>query len=445
MNLVSTVVIPGGKLAGTYYVWVVVDNGSVLNQSNVTNDYAHSVAITVTAGTATPALSNLGTNPNPPLANQQFTLTLNGSNFDPNGVQILIYGGSCGPCTIANGSLTTKTTNQVVAPVTLTSAGSYNITVQDGAGGGQSNALTLVIGTPTPSLTQLVTTPSSPAAGQQFTIDLSGNNFDPGSVQILFTGPGCAPCTIPNANLTTKNATLLVGSTTLGTAGSYTVTVQNGSTGTQSNSLPLTIGAVTPSLSSLSTSPNSPVAGQQFTLTLNGSNFTPSSVQILIYGGSCGPCTIANGTLTTKTATQVVAPVTLSTAGSYNIYAQNGSGGGQSNSLTLVIGTPTPSLTQLVTTPSSPVAGQQFTIDISGNNFDPSSVQILFTGPGCSPCTISNGNLTTKNATLLIGSTTLSPFRQLHRDRAEWLIRDAVQWPAPDHRWRDAYPEQFRH
>jgi hypothetical protein len=378
---------------------VTVQNGSSGTQSN---------DLGLTIGGVTPALSSLSTSPSPPLANQQFMLTLNGSNFDPNSVQVLINGGSCGPCTIVNGSLTAKTANQVVAPVTLNTAGSYNITVQNGAGGGQSNALTLVIGTPTPSLNQLVTTPSSPAAGQQFTINLSGNNFDPSSVQILFTGPGCAPCTIPNANLTTKNATLLIGSTTLAAAGSYTVTVQNGSSGTQSNGLPLTIGALTPLLTSLSTNPSSPVAGQQFTLTLNGTNLTPSSVQILIYGGSCGPCTIANGTLTTKTASQVVAPVTLSTAGSYNIYAQNGLGGGQSNSLTLVIGTPTPSLTDLVTSPSSPTAAQQFTIDISGNNFDPSGVQILFTGPGCAPCTISNGSLTTKNATLLIGSTTLS-------------------------------------
>jgi hypothetical protein len=378
---------------------ITVQNGSSGTQSN---------GLSLTVSGATPALSGLGTNPSPPLSNQQFTLTLNGSNFDPNSVQILINGGSCGPCTIANGSLTTKTTNQVVAPATLANAGSYNITVQNGAGGGQSNALTLVIGTPTPALNSFVTTPSSPAAGQQFTIDLSGSNFDPSSVQVLFTGAGCAPCTIPNANLTTKNATLLIGSTTLSSAGSFTVTVQNGSSGAQSNGLPLTVGSVTPSLSNLSTNPSPPVAGQQFTLTLNGTSFTPSSIQLLIYGGSCGPCTVANGTLTSKTATQVVTPVTLSSAGSYNIYAQNGSGGGQSNSLTLVIGTPTPSLTALVTSPSSPTAGQQFTIDISGNNFDPSGVQILFTGPGCAPCTISNGSLTTKNATLLIGSTTLS-------------------------------------
>lgn len=377
---------------------ITVQNGSSGTQSN---------ALSLTVSGTTPALNGLSTNPSPPLSNQQFTLTLNGSNFDPNSVQILINGGSCGPCTIANGLLSTKTASQVVAPVTLATAGSYNITVQNGAGGGQSNALTLVIGTPTPTLNSFVTTPSSPAASQQFTIDLSGSNFDPSSAQVLFTGPGCAPCTIPNANLTTKNATLLIGSITLSSTGSFTVTVQNGSSGTQSNGLPLTVGSVTPSLSNLSTNPNPPVAGQQFTLTLNGTNFTPSSIQLLIYGGSCGPCTVANGTLTSKTTTQVVAPVTLSTAGSYNIYAQNGSGGGQSNSLTLVIGTPTPSLSALVTSPSSPTVGQQFTIDISGNNFDPNSVQILFMGSGCSPCTIPNSNLSTKNATLLIGSTTL--------------------------------------
>jgi hypothetical protein len=151
----------------------------------------------------------------------------------------------------ANGTLATKTAAQVVAPVTLTTAGSYNIYAQNGSCGGQSNSLTLVIGTPTPSLTALVTSPSSPTAGQQFTIDISGNNFDPSTAQIQFTGSGCAPCTVSNGSLTTKNATLLIGSTTLSTAGNFTVTVQNSSSGAQSNGLPLMIGSSVPVVNSI--------------------------------------------------------------------------------------------------------------------------------------------------------------------------------------------------
>jgi hypothetical protein len=178
-------------------------------------------------------------------------------------------------------------TTQVVAPVTLSTAGSYSIYAQNGSGGGLSNSLTLVIGTPVPSLTALVTSPSSPTAGQQFTIDISGNNFDPNSVQILFTGPGCSPCTIVNGSLTTKNATLLIGPITLTSAGNYTVTVQNGPSGTQSNGLPLTILSPVPVVTSISPT-SMPADGGQHQLTINGSNFASGNWVQVEYTGSNG-------------------------------------------------------------------------------------------------------------------------------------------------------------
>ena len=46
-GLSKLVTIPAGTAAGTYYIWVVADNGSVLTQPNYDNDYAHSSALTV--------------------------------------------------------------------------------------------------------------------------------------------------------------------------------------------------------------------------------------------------------------------------------------------------------------------------------------------------------------------------------------------------------------
>jgi hypothetical protein len=237
---------------------------------------------------------------------------------------------------------------------------------------------------------------------------LSGSNFDPLTAEILFSGPNCSPCTVANSVLTTKNAALLVGPATLSAAGTYTVTVQNGSGGASSNGVSLVIGGVTPSLTNFATSPSSPSVGQQFTLIINGSNFVPGLAQILLFGANCAPCTVPNSALTTVTGTQIAGPVSVNTAGSYNITVQNGSGAGQSNSLTLVIGTAAPAITLVVTSPTSPVAGQQFLIDISGNNFNPSNDEALFNGPGCNPCTLAGSALTTNGATLLIGPMTLS-------------------------------------
>lgn len=42
----------------------------------------------LTLGGATPSISNLSRNPNAPVVGQQFTLTINGSTFDPNDISM---------------------------------------------------------------------------------------------------------------------------------------------------------------------------------------------------------------------------------------------------------------------------------------------------------------------------------------------------------------------
>src|SRR5438477_9639184 len=98
---------------------------------------------------------------------------------------------------------------------------------------------------------------------------------------MVFNGPGCSPCTVPNGVLTNKTATSFSGPATLNTAGSYNVSVQNGPSGTASNTLPLTISTPTPALSSIGTTPNPPLAAQQFSFTLAGRKFDPNTIQVL--------------------------------------------------------------------------------------------------------------------------------------------------------------------
>src|SRR5208337_1565760 len=82
-----------------------------------------------------------------------------------------------------------------------------------------------------PSLTTVATNPGPPEAGQQFTFSLSGSGFEPSTVQVLFNGPGCSPCAVANNVLATKTSATIVGTTSLATAGSFTVTVRNGTSG----------------------------------------------------------------------------------------------------------------------------------------------------------------------------------------------------------------------
>ena len=171
-----------------------------------------------------------------------------------------------------NGVLTTKTSSTIVGPVTLNNTGTFTVTVQNGSGGATSNGVGLTVNGPSPSISSISPSPNPPIAGQQFTLTIYGSNFNSSTAQILFTGPSCSPCTVPNGVLTTKTSSTIVGPVTLYNTGSFTVTVQNGSGGATSNGVGLTVNAASPSISSISPSPNPPIAGQQFTLTIYGSN-----------------------------------------------------------------------------------------------------------------------------------------------------------------------------
>ncbi len=255
-----------------------------------------------------------------------------------------------------------------------------------------------------PSVTSLSTTPASPIAGQAFSLNVVGANFDPASAQIVINGPNCTPCVLANGALTTKSATSVAGSATL-VNGAYTVAVRNTATTAISGTLALTVGSG-PSVTSLSTTPSTPVATQAFSLTVAGANFDPASAILVITGTGCSPCTVANSALTAKSATSVTGPATLATAGSYTVAVQNGASGPVSGTLALTVAA-LPTLTSLSTTPSTAIGGQAFSLAIVGTSFDPASATILINGPSCSPCTVANSALTAKSATSITGPATL--------------------------------------
>jgi hypothetical protein len=173
-----------------------------------------------------------------------------------------------------------------------------------------------------PVLSNLSTSPNPAVGGQAFTLTINGTGFDPAAVEVLI-----GSTVIGNSSITTKTATQLVLTTTQATA-SYNVTARNGSNGTASNALSLnvTVGSGAPAISTLS--PN-PAAAGSVTLTINGSNFNTSNVQVEI-----GGTVIGNAAITTKTATQLVLTTTLQ-GGSYNILARNG--GAASNTVVLTV------------------------------------------------------------------------------------------------------------
>ena len=65
---------------GTYYVWVVADNTSVLTQTDPNNDFAVSTSFTVTSSVSAPSISSVSPNPMPGSSSNQL-VTIYGSNF----------------------------------------------------------------------------------------------------------------------------------------------------------------------------------------------------------------------------------------------------------------------------------------------------------------------------------------------------------------------------
>jgi hypothetical protein len=307
-----------------------VQNGSGAPLSNAVTVTVPATPPTVPVVTAlSPTQTTVGTT----------VLSIAGTGFDPVLARLVVIGPACPaetPCVVANSELTTRTATQLVGPATLLNAGAFTIQVQNGAGAALSNGLTLIVGTPsitTPVINELSPTQTT---GGTTVLSISGTGFDPPSVHIAVTGPACpaaSPCTIANSELTTRTPTRLVGPATLLNAGSFTIQVQNGS-GPLSNGVTLTVVAArTPSIASVS--PQVIPLGVTTSLTVVGSDFDPVSAQIVIVGPACpqaSPGVVGNAELTTRTASQLAAPVTLRSAGSFTIQVRNGSAGDLSNS-----------------------------------------------------------------------------------------------------------------
>lgn len=181
---------------------------------------------------------------------------------------------------------TTSSTFQTATITNLVAAGATSRLTLEAAGAADQQGdwiddviLVSEAAIPAPTLTSFTTTPTAALAGQPFIFNAQGTNFDPASVQVLISGPGCTPCTVANAQLVTKTATTLQGSTLLATAGDYTVTVQNGS-GPQSATQPLRVstpGPVIPNSLTFNYSGGALPPAQTLTLSSPGGGSTQST------------------------------------------------------------------------------------------------------------------------------------------------------------------------
>ena len=318
-----------------------------------------SASISLPVGSyALPVVSGL--NPSTVPAYSAFTLTVNGSNFEP-GAQVRFGDTLLTTTFVSSGQLT--------AAVPLSAnwyrsvyPNAYPIAVVN-PDGTLSNSVTLAITAPIPAPAISGLSPSSVPAYSAFTLTVNGSNFVSGA-QVKFNGILLA-ATFQSASQLTVAVPLSSNWYRSVYPNSYAIEVVNPN-GMVSNTATIAITAPIPPPTISGLSPSSVPAYSAFTLTVNGSNFI-SGAQVKF-----------NGVLlaaTFQSASQLTVAVPLSSNWYRSVYPNSyaievvNPGGTVSNVATLAVTSPIPAPAIANISPSSVPAHSAFTLTVNGSNF----------------------------------------------------------------------------
>ncbi|HTD23008.1 MAG TPA: IPT/TIG domain-containing protein [Terriglobales bacterium] len=341
----------------------------------VVNPGGASGSLTLTVNNPAPSLTSISPSATT-VGSPAFTLTVNGSNF-VNG-SVVQVNGSIRTTTFVSGTQLSA----AIPAGDVASVGTLSVSVINPApGGGASVALSLAVNNPGPSLSSISPAGVTPGSGG-FTLTLSGGNFIPGSV-VQVNGSSRTTTFVSATQLTAA-----IPASDVASAGNLSVSVVNPSPGGGTSaalSLAVTNANPLPTLSGLS--PDSVIAGSGgFTLTLNGSNFVPSSV--VQFNGSNRPTTFVSSTQLTA----AIPASDVATAAFPSISVFTPAPGGGIWSLTFAVNNPLPTLSSL--SPDSVITGSGgFTLTLNGSNFIPSSV-VQFNGSNRPTTFVSSTQLT---------------------------------------------------
>ena len=209
-------------------------NFTVTVRNNVTGLTSGGVPLTVS--NPTPVINQLTTSPSPPINGQAFTITLTGTNFSGTNSTIFFSGPGCStPCSISATGSSTQVSGQAIL-----ATGSFTVTVRNNVTGFTSGSVPLTVSNGVPTITGMTRSPNPPVHGQPFNFTITGTNYNTSNAQVFFLGPGCPTSTSCVVTSLTRTSTQLSGAAVLA-AGSFTVQVRNGPTGTPSNTFPFSV------------------------------------------------------------------------------------------------------------------------------------------------------------------------------------------------------------
>jgi outer membrane protein assembly factor BamB len=324
---------PAALGIGTYQDTITVEGcyDSACSQQVQNSPQTITVTYTVTAGPGT--ITSLS--PSTVQAGVAFTLTINGSNFDPSSV--VLFSGNPVPTTFVS---TTQLTASISAS-DIAQPDPYSVEVAPSlAATGTSNQLLLSV-LALPSITGL--TPSSVVAGSAgFTLTVMGANF-PQSAVVLFGGTAL-PTTWQDLN----QLTAAVTSAQVLSAGSIPVIVATSSASDALVSAPVSFTVQQlPALTSNSIDPSIVTAGTSaLVLTVLGQGFVPTAV-VHWNGAALQTTYVSELQLQAQ-----VPPSNIASIGTAAITVQNSTGtGGTTAPLTLKIAAAAPDAVSSQITP----------------------------------------------------------------------------------------------
>lgn len=316
-------------------------------------------------------------------ASSALTLTLTGSNFQPdaivhwvNGSQDTALATSVGT-TNNNGGLSSTQLTAVVPASLLENTGTVSINVHNVADNSQSNPLAFNI---VQSAITSLSPASAPAGSSPVTLTIDGSNFLSGlTVQLTING---GAVTLTPTQTSPSQVTVIIPSAQLSTAGKGQISVVN-SGAVSSNSFEFDVN--NPSITALLPA-SVAVSAPTFQLAVAGTNFLSGSV---VDWNDGTKVTALSTTFTNSSSLSAIVPSSLLAATESAVITVLNPGTGSpapvSNSFSFAVG-PAPTIASVATgglSPATVAAGSpSFVMTVTGTNFSASSVVVWDPGTG---------------------------------------------------------------
>lgn len=327
-----TAVAPSHLVAGSVSVQVLNDGGS----STVSNLYTYVPPPTIT-----------GVSPAQGPAGAQTSVTITGTNLaDVTGVS---FGGT-------PGTITSKTSTQIIATSPAGSAGTVDITVTSPGGTSATSAVDQFTYVNVPTVTGV--SPNSGPTGGGTTVTISGANFVVGGTTV---NVGSTPATSVNVS-SASSLTAVVPASAAGTFNITVTTSAGTSTLVASDQYTYVAG---PTISGVS--PNAVPAVGGSLVTITGNNFTSGST--VTFGGTAATAVTFNSATSLTATTPAHAPGAVDV-----VVATVGGSATMTGALSYIAA---PSITS-VSPAEGPIAGNT-AVTISGSGFS-GATQVTFGG-----------------------------------------------------------------